>query len=774
MPVEIDVPFGGLNSLNASERISYELALDASDCILDNGVIQGRNGYLKATSAAIGSGTVQLLKRFRPGSTARTVFVRGGEIYTVTDPTSESASDGSAAVLAGGPYFADGDLISGVQLGAYFYIASNNSTKKWYRITPSYTLEAITPLPKGVTPTYGLSSLAWIKVTSLSAPTVIATGIQTLDYTDYHKLEAPAAGDGMYYTLAAAVDWTGYNWIAFAMSPQTQSQGGGTISISVATVSGTYEKIGEISDSPGDDTPSLVFCDLNAISTTTRAAIKKIQFTSNQAGFFRVHGWLPIPTAPGAGPQTYSVTFYDTATLQESIPTDDLLVVNNSGTIVIPLYHSVRMRGSSWYDEGDVSADPEIVPYPRCYNKGAGLALPSRYDFFTIPTFSGNIPTGDQHPLANTVRLWRITSTGKRLVKSLTYGTAVTTYQMTDDTGASTLSHQLYVPGGTPLPCASLAASGNRLISAGDPDYPNRFAVSSFEAFTLASDAYPQFPTVNTIDAEGWQADIAPSKAEQITVNLDGDKSTYLLTNYACYVMPNQTPNSPNYKIFQRGALGRQAAIWVEGALFWASTDGIYMATNRAYQDELSVGIRSIYSTWLVPTSAVVLGYQNRHLFVFQGTKYLRYDFVSKTWTRGTIAHTIKACAFWSDPLLSIQHLWLLTSDGKIMRWQESALTDDGAAIASWTYSTGFLVNGAKKFGRWVYMDVTGSTTFYIYKDTTTSYGTTRTSVATGEQQIAIAPLPTGRKWRIVLAGANTTTVNRVQVLFEDTDATGG
>lgn len=595
MPL-VDIPFGGLNSLNASERIPHDLALDASDCIVDNNVIQGRNGYRSVTGGTIGSGTVQLLKRFRPSTTARTILVRGGQIYLITDPSSETATDGTSTLVGGGPYFDDTDLVSGVQLGAYFYIASNNSAKKWYRITPSYTIETISQLPQPSVPTVAYSSLAWVKVTSLSAPTGVSGGSKVDNYTDWHLVTPSVAGGGLYYTLGADADWTSYNWLAVAVAPHTQSDGGGSVSIAVATNSGSYEKIGEVYDTPGDDTPSIVFCNLNVLSNATRSAVRKIQFISNSTSTFQVGGWLAIPSAPGVGPQTYSVTFYDSTTGQESIPSTDQIITFSSDTISIPQYHSVRGRYASWYDDGNQSADPDVLSPNRCFNKAGGVAFPSRYEFATVPTFSGSIPSSAQYPSANTVRLWRITSTGKRLVKATTYAGGATTYSITDDTGNSTLSHQLYQPGGAPLPCVSLGATGNRLISVGDPDYPNRFAISGYVGFTKSSDPFPQFGTVNLTSADGWQADIAPAKAEQLVAVLDGDRSTYLLTNYACYVMPTQTPNSAVYKVFQRGAVGRQGAIWAEEALYWASSDGIYVAGNRSYQDELSLPIRSLYA----------------------------------------------------------------------------------------------------------------------------------------------------------------------------------
>src|SRR5438105_3329042 len=95
MPLET-IPFGGLRALEADELVGLDVALDATNCVVDDGTLRGRNGYRSISGGDIGSGAVQGLWRFRPSAaSARSVAVQGGHVWTVTDPSSETATDGA-------------------------------------------------------------------------------------------------------------------------------------------------------------------------------------------------------------------------------------------------------------------------------------------------------------------------------------------------------------------------------------------------------------------------------------------------------------------------------------------------------------------------------------------------------------------------------------------------------------------------------------------------------------------------------------------------------
>lgn len=758
------IPFSGMASLEADELVPLQEALIAENCYLDDDTIRARNGYRALTPAALaGSGQTQGLWRFRPSaSDARTVAAVAGTIYTVTDPSGETTT-GTAATI--GTPFGSGANVSAAQLGRYLYLAADDGSAM-RRMDSSYALATLSALPKGTQPTYSLSSLAVVKFNSLAAGTLTNATSSTID-TDYYQIAPTASGGGVVYDLGADQVWTGDNWLMVIVSPSTQGGGGGTITISLSTSSGTFERIGEISDSLGDDAPCVVYCPLTSLTAATRAAVRKIQLVnSTNTNAFICHGIMPIPSAPGVGPQEYNLTFQNSTTLQESIPTDNLTITYANNTITIPQFHAVVGHYNGWADKGKMSADPDAMPQGMCYNKGAGLDLPSKYELAAIPTFSGSIPSGDQYPSADTVRLWRLTQTGWRLVKSVTYSTGVTSYTITDDTGLDTLTHDLYIAGGTAPAMTCLTARAQRLVGANGPT----IYISSYVP-TAAADSvgvYPQFPAIPIDDSSGWYFDIAASNAEQIQWLGNGD-ALYILSNEAAYSMSDLTPNSPPFKIFERGALGRRAACWAEQQLFFASHDGVYAVLNRSQVEELSQGIRRQYMTWLAPDSTTVVAYQARKLYVFCNGKYLRYDFVRQRWTRGTVANTFLHAAGWRDPSGTIQNMWFLDANRKIQRWQPSdvvgstnvALDDNGAAIAPWQYWTGFEFTPTKARIRSIFLDTTGPVTLSVHTSMEDLDGRVKEFRKPEHQEPFAADL-TAYKFRIQLVGLGGAQVKRL------------
>lgn len=807
MPLE-QVKFGGLASLLIDEQVGIDAALDASDCVLDDGSLRGRNGYRAATASALATGTMQALSRLRVSPTfARTIAVINGGVYAVTDPSTETASDGSVQTV-NASVFGTSAAISAVQLGQYTYLSSDDSTVAWRRARKSSTtiaLDTLTTLAKGVTPTSAVSSPSILKYSTSGSWALSASVTKTAVATDWWVFQRTAAhvlaGDTATYTFPASYDWTSYNWLQVFVSPPVADKGGGHIKVSLATSSGSFEDVGECYDTPGGGAPNVLFVQLSSLTNATRQAVNKIRFTvTGSDGFFYVYGHLAIPAPPGSGEQLYFVTFYNSSTKQESDHTDELSVQLGSASIAIPAYHSVYTQYDSWIDAGQGSADPAAIPTARNFNAGAGQAQPTTNDYAGVVTISGAIPTGDQYPASDGVRLWRNTASGYRLVKTLALTGGETTYAIIDDVGVNALANQSYRPQGAPPACNALAARGGRLICGGGPSLPNRLFISSYVPINTTlenttSDPYPQFPAIPQDDSDGYSFDISPTAAEQILALVNGD-ALYILTNEACYSMYDlglqQLQQPAPYKVFERGTIGRRAAIWAEERLFYAGHDGIYMCRNRSSVEELTEPIRRLYLSWFLPDSSVILGYQDRKLYAVRGTRMLRYDFVTSTWTRHTLAHTMQQAAFWKSDADATQRLWILGSAGNLYRWQPGvspsdtnrATSDGGTSISAWTYSTGFdlaaHVGGGEPKTRigFVFVDTSGTVSINAYKDTGTSNGCYtapgKSFTSAGEHELPFPPKPTGYKWRLALTAANTVNVKRLMYERGLVDGKGG
>lgn len=777
MPLE-ELQFGGLASLYADERIPITASIDASDCYLDDGAIRGRNGYRNALAALV-SASPQGIWRFRPtANTVRTVVVANGHIYTITDPSTETASDGVKTDL--GAKFGSGDKISGVQLGKYLYLSNDQATNVLWRVKPDFSVEQISVIPKGLAPTVALSSLSVTKFLALfGTANEILVGAPVLSTvgTDWRNVQA-VTGEGVIYVLPADLDLTAYNWVDVMMTPDTYSQGGGSVDISVATAAGGFEKILGVTDSPGPGSPSLCSCPLTGLTTATRSAVRRFKFVlqGTPAANFGVHGFMSIPSAPGAGPQSYFTDFYDSASKQQSQPSD-LVVVNFDATLVsFPTFHSYRRDYSGYADGGLVTTDPDAVPSEIFFNKGSGIAYAQKYEFASIPTFSGNAPIGT----FDTLRLWRVASNGTRLVKTKAVASGAA-YTITDDRGASSLASTLYVAGGPPVPCVAMGARAGRLAMGGDPTNPNRVSISNFVPFGQDSDPFPQFSPIPLLTSDGVAFDLGPSASEQVLWIGNGD-ALYIGTNEAMYGMSDLTPSGEPYKIAERGVIGRRAAIYCDlnemgaGVLCWAAHDGVYLSWGRMRPQELSKDIRRLYKSWLVPDSTTVMAYQDRKLYIIRGIRVLRYDFVLNMWTRHTLANIFLHSVCYRDPSGTLQQMWLLDSNGNVERWQAAATTDDGVTIPAWTFSTGFAVEGVKSRLKWLFLDTSGATpiTASLYKS---AAGTPLRSISfasSGEHEETLPPDMQGYKWRLGLTGANGTAVRRAMWEREVTVQRGG
>lgn len=797
MPLE-EIPFGGLAALEADEKVPVGQALDATNCYVDDNALRGRNGYRAVTAAAIGSGAAQGLWRYRPGGTsARTVMVRGGAVHAVTDPSAETNSDGSAAAL--GTPFGSNVNISAAQLGKYLYIASDEAGAVWRRVNPSFALESITTLPQPDAPTVSAGSLTLTLLSSLAAP-VTAGGavVAASGVSDWSHISGSVGGTAV-YTLSADQDWSATKWLFVACSPETTSGGGGTFAIELATVAGSFELLAVIGDTPGDGSPYAAYLSLQGLTSATRAAVRRLRF--RQVGPttdpFSVSSFMAVPSAPAPGQVAYYVTFFNSTTGQESLLSTNTDVVYSSDGVNPPPFHAARWSRNSFLDQGVKSTNPDSFGSADLWNRGANIASPSGSEFAAIRTFAGAIPTGAQFPAADTVRLWRLTSVGIRLVTSRTFGAGVTTYALIDNVGDAALSHSLYKAGGTPPPCTAMAAVNGRLITGGDPANPNRVSISSYLPFGKDTDPFPQFPAIPLIPADGWSFDIAPTSSEGVLWCGRGDNAAYILTNEATYLLTNlDAPLSgtpPLYKVWERGVIGRRSACWAEEALAWCAHDGIYRTRTRSSAEELTQPIRRLFRAWFQPDATVVMGYQDRKLYAIRGQNMLRFDFVTGTWTRHTLAHTLRHGEDWRDPTGIYQQMWFQDSAGNLYRWQpglspsdSNRATSDGVtAIPPWTYSTGFslrlLFTPGSGYGdvktrvRSVFCDTAGgSVNASLYKDATASPTGSKT-FPTGEHQLPFAPAPTAYKWRLGLtAASNAVSVRRLLWERPPVDGEGG
>ncbi len=736
----------GVRSQEDDQLIPIDHAVLAMDCHLDDGTITGRNGYTAATASWAGTGLAQVAARFRPQppsfapNDVRTVQAQAGTISLVSDPTSEVLKNGAVTSL--GALFGTTDNLSMAQLGKYLYIGTDQSNN-WYRISPSFVATPIVALTQPNAPTFTVSSLAIQQVTGLSAPTLSNCTTTPVFSNGWNEITASTASNYAEYSYASPQNWTAFTWLAVMVCCPSLSSGDAQVTISLSTATGSLETIGTSYDGAlGPGSTCIIYCPLENVSAATMAAVSNVTFSINNHVSYLVYGWMPMCTAPQPGPAEYNVTLYNSTSLEESVPSTDVLVTYSENSIVLPEFPAVQMFGSTFGAYGTISTDPDSSSARYCCNKDIGLALPTRASLTGIPTFSGAIPTGDQYPAADTVHLWLNTATGWRLVNynglltppTQTFGAGITTYSITDNQGINTLTHPLYDAGGTPPPCMCLCASAGRLVAAGDPNNPNRVSVSSYVAFTTSSDPIAEFPQLGILDSDGWAFDLGDNAAEQVLWcgYLD---TTYLGTNEGMYIMPDLRPNGLPTRIFNKGVVSRHSACFAEAsveswygtqnAVMWGALDGVFYCRNRTFCQELTKTVRRTYQSWLIPGPTTWMAYHKRNLLVGTGNRMMRYDFVSETWTQATLADSIVMALTWVDQASLTPQCWLLAASGKLMRWQPGvtvvdpnrATMDDTAPINSWVYTTGFDWEPNKARINDFYVDSTGQVAITAYKN---------------------------------------------------------
>jgi hypothetical protein len=724
MPDLTDIPFGGLAALDDYNLIPLESAIFADDCFLDYGSVIGRNGTRSALSGAVvGSGSPQHIGRFRPSAvSARVVNVIAGQVFADTDPTSETASDGVIHSL--GTPFGSGDAISGAGLGTNYYLGTNG-TGAMQRINSSYALESLQAIPQGATPSFSLSGqVTWTLFKNIT-PTVSGCVVQTNSNTGMSGMQSdwraftatnngnddPAVGAYAQYKLAAAVNALGNDWLAVAVSPHDS---GGTVTtwqveidaaIDIAGSPGSFQKLGVIYDVPPvAGSPNLIFLDLRPLDPTVRSAIRWLQFSNagSNGGKYIVYGYMFLPGKPVTPPPfNYYVDFFDGAYTAGNLTAPTSIASGQQSNLTGPMIVTPGAANIASYPDSYMSVNEPHndnvmdtvlgANTNREFNQQSGAAaFPTLAEIGSVVTFTGTAPTFTMATL--TARLWKDTQSGRRLVAVATV-TSGGSYTLVDNGGLGVLQNQLYTAGGVGPACNALGAHAGRLVAG----LAQRVYISSFIPTSDTSNPFPQWPAIPLLDSDGWSFDIYPSSRAQIQViNGEGD-GTYILTQEACYIMPSLAPNSVPYLVYDRGAMGRQAACYAEDRFFWAAYDGVYEAVNTSQVAEMTKNIRRYYTDWLAPTSVVVVVYNDRKLYVIQGTRYLRFDFVKQVWTRGTLADSVSMACSWVDPG-GTKQMWFLTSDRRNLRWQTSATRDGmigtntatGTALPDWVFSTGF------------------------------------------------------------------------------------
>lgn len=785
------IPIGGLYRLNEDELNGPADALEAYNCYLDTGGIKGRNGYrsVLGESTLIGSGSdaAQGLWRFRVSpDSARFVVVAGGNVRTVTDPTSDDASDGAIYNTASGVFGASA-RVSAAQLGDYLYITSDDNPPVWRRLKPDYSIETIAIYQPPTSHSVSFGSYAWSiyrTMVGLGQATVTATGCAwnttaTGLQSDWYAIVGtggpttnPVDGAVAKITFTTPIDASGCDWVAFGVSPPTSGSGNKHVYISISADDADYVKIGDVWDTPiVGGSPNLIWCSLtsHSVSEDLKKQIKYVRFEVDSINDgtdlrYAVMGHMFVRSRTQANPIEYYVDFYNTTNKWASPLSPKISVTVGVGTISLPTYTDQFMDRNS-YTFTTTRADPlNTQSNKRIFTASA---LPNRDSIGAEITISGTTPalTGPDK-----IRLWKMTPNGIRLVRDVAYPGANQPYSIKDTGSLTTLANEAYTAQGSPPRVSCLASRAQRLIGG----YLNRVYISSFTPTNMyevggarGTQPFPKFPDIAEYEGDGWSFDIAPGSDEIIRSIINGD-SLYVLTNKAVYSMSNLEPNSSVYNVFQRGCVGPNAAIWAEQELFWASYDGVYACRNRSNIRELSEGIRKYWVESFGQSSVICLAYKHRKLYVFNGTKYLRYDFVTNTWTRGEIAHIVAALCSYMD---SDEYIALFFSNRRLARWLESATSDlmfgatSGTQIADWVYSTGFFWVGASTTIKSVALDATDTVSLAAYKTRTSDAGRTVAFSPTGPGVEIRRPFPVdlaAYKWRFEFHGSNKTSLRRV------------
>jgi len=829
MPEPLDVPFGGLQGLVNPNRVPFGAAITATDCFLDDDTVTGRTGYRSLLNTFVAAtGTPQFIGRFQPtlSVAAHTVAVISGNVWLLTEASSETASDATATEI-GVNTFGATDNISGDQLAENFYLATDNSTPKWVRITPSLTLEVIAQLPTPAVPSATGASLDLVLFNGLSAPALSGITVSSTSVPNWEQLSGTAGSTAKYDLTtgggpAGGYQWQNTVWLMMTLSPETLSGGGTNFQVSLQDTGGTSYPLGTIVDPPNTNgSPWCVFFYLVGLDISD--PIKYITFTQGTkpsgsgAAPFCISGFMAFSTAPEPGTVDYYVVYYNSVTGAVSALSPALPIVYAPISIAFPATEAGRWNYNNFQSLGIRSTNPDTMGFSDMFNRGDGLAYPTAADFAFIYTFSDTIPAAAQYPNTDTIQLYRSTSNTVSLVgncitstradgSAWTTGTGTasdyplnytfqtggnTAWDITDNTGQSASSNPVYQPGGPGPSVSCLCAFADRLVGG----YANTLYISSFTPITAASDLIPQWPAIAIQDSNGWSFNIDPAPTEQILSVVAGD-ALYIGTNKRVSLLRELTPGTIPFDVLNRGVIGKQAAVYAEEQLMWAAYDGVYFAQNVSNTGELTQPIRIyVYKNQFLPDSTVAIGYQERKLSVFRGNKRLRYDFVTSKWTGpdtladsvfSALSFSVTQGTYNSVAYQSTEQLWVLTADRYVSRFQSFCQTDNaigstpGTSPPAWVYSTGFSRMIKPGFATQLSVLASGLVTVKVAK--------TLEAIEPDEARLLVAndqswrtevdfPGPTdlrGKKLRLEFGGANLVSLFAANMMFEETDAAGG
>lgn len=817
------VPLGGLYSRGVVEATPWGRAQVAQDCIVDNGALRGRPGYRNVGTSgsvvATPASGAQGIWRFRPHpDLAVTICCIDGSVYWIKDPTTDTAQNGTWALVTGASgVFASTAKICGAQMDQYLYLASDVQDASWRRVrwsgsvgSPAFSLDTIAAMPKPTissmteTPSMPLTWTLFKDLTVTGSTTPSVAGSYSLPsswdpnsiMTNWRLLRGAsntsnaAVGGYVTYTLAAAADWRNDAWLLVGVSPLDSGGTNGTVEVSVAAdVSGSpgdFVSIGRTYDTwprwSGADVggaPNHIYCALDGLPDAIRSAAKYVRFKwvegpASLGCYALVYGFMSLPERHLTRPVRYYATIYDATTGTESelsaeFTANPLAIVSASALQDVRCGNGHAEGGTSWL----AMLAPTLTP--RCFNDEAGLDRPQASAVGTNLTLRVTLPSSALVQSGHHVRVWKITTTGKRLAidYTLTASDKSAGYVLlTDQSGQSALAAELYRPGGAPPAVSAMAVKGRRIVCSGvagtgaavKDQHPNRLYVSSYLAINDTSDPYPVFPAVPVDDTDGWQFDLA-SRADVVRSIIVGD-AVYILTSEAVYSMSILAQDQAPQLVLSRGCRSRYGAVYAEDQLIWASSDGVYAARGRSQWKELTAEVRSYYTDVFGADLTTIVAYRNRRLTIMRAgattETFMRMVIDEEAWTTGTYGHRMQSAACWSEQSGSSQQAWILGADGRVVRMQDTATGyDDDVVIPVWVYRTGWARSADLTRVKRIVADATDALTVStIDYDGHTVASLSIPAPATGEE--VIAPGVAGSrafKWALGVASAAATVV---------------
>lgn len=277
---------------------------------------------------------------------------------------------------------------------------------------------------------------------------------------------------------------------------------------------------------------------------------------------------------------------------------------------------------------------------------------------------------------------------------------------------------------------------------------------------------------------QGRTVFVDDTRSEQLNM-ICGGKVLFLGTKARSYVMWGDTPANTSVPqcIANVGPIGPRAHHLFKDGVALASEDGVWWAQFGQFvnDDESSYDVpemtRDVLTTisGMSIASTAVLSVHRGEMFLFSGTKYMRFDRKEQRWHTGTLlSNIVQALPDYS------QKLRLLTADGGLIKW-DSTTQYAGNAI-SWYYQTGDIIVPRARLKN-VYIVATGSPSLQI-----TSYdgneGSVQKTWAIDSNYFALKDFEgsyhIGSKFRFKFTGSETATVVSCELEFDQVGGGGG